>query len=93
MKIPQKLKSFLWKCCWNILPARENLFKKRTVRSSLCPICNLEEEKVEHSLFLSVSGQTGVAGTTGPNHSKKGGDDKFSPVAIQEISTVQARPY
>lgn len=50
--IPQKIKIFLWKSCWNILPVRENLSKKRIVSSGICPFCHLEVETVEHAFFF-----------------------------------------
>lgn len=51
-KIPQKLKHFMWKVCQNILPVKENLFKKRIFQTSICPICNMEAKSIEHLFFL-----------------------------------------
>lgn len=51
-QIPQKVKMFIWKCCWNILPVKENLCKRRVVRTGICTICNKEIETVEHSLLF-----------------------------------------
>lgn len=48
IKMPQKIKIFLWKLINNILPVQENLFKKKIARSNVCPVCKREIESVEH---------------------------------------------
>lgn len=35
------VKQFIWKACLDMLPTRENLWKKQVVRSNMCLICNL----------------------------------------------------
>lgn len=50
-QVPNKVKHFIWKACQNILPTRENLYKKRIPISQLCPVCLTEIEIVEH-IFL-----------------------------------------
>jgi ribonuclease HI len=52
LNIPQKVKLFLWKACHNLLPVKDNLFKKRLSICNICPICNLESETVEHALLI-----------------------------------------
>lgn len=43
---------FIWKVYHNILPLRENLWKKKVVQSKICPICHKEDETIEHALLL-----------------------------------------
>ncbi|RYR17605.1 hypothetical protein Ahy_B03g062308 [Arachis hypogaea] len=52
MKIPAKIKSFLWKAAHDIVPVNSNLFKKRIAGSPICQICNKEVETTEHALLL-----------------------------------------
>lgn len=52
LKVPQKLKHFLWKACNNILPVRENLRKRRVVPTTECTICNKEVESVKLALLF-----------------------------------------
>lgn len=52
LPIPQKIKFFLWKCCHNVLPVKENLRKKRLTASAVCPLCEMEDESVEHALLF-----------------------------------------
>lgn len=52
VKIPPKIKYFLWKVCHNILLVGENLCKKRIKNSTTCPLCEKEVEIVEHLLFF-----------------------------------------
>lgn len=49
---PKKVKLFLWRACHNAITTRENLFKQRLVSSSLCRICNQQNEMIEHALLL-----------------------------------------
>lgn len=40
----------MWRACYNVLPTKGNLFKKKIVHDHLCPICELEEETTAHIL-------------------------------------------
>lgn len=51
-QVPQKIKHFLWKACSNILPVRGTLKNRRICREGVCPICEKEEETVEHLLLF-----------------------------------------
>lgn len=51
-RVPQKINIFIWKVYHNILPLRENLWKKKVVQSKICPICHKEDETIEHALLL-----------------------------------------
>ncbi|KAG6632093.1 hypothetical protein I3843_13G119000 [Carya illinoinensis] len=46
-----KVKQFLWKSVSNLLPTKENLFKKKILDSPLCPVCNVENETLLHGLW------------------------------------------
>ncbi|XP_072064201.1 uncharacterized protein [Arachis hypogaea] len=52
MKVPSKIKSFLWKAAYDIVPVNSNLFKKRIAGSPICQICTKEVETTEHALLL-----------------------------------------
>lgn len=52
VKVPQKIKHFLWKICHNFVHVLANLWKKKLVNSALCPICLKEPETIEHTLLL-----------------------------------------
>lgn len=52
VKVPQKIKFFLWKLCHNALPVGQNLCKKRIKNSPLCQLCEKEEESIEHMLLF-----------------------------------------
>ena len=47
-------KLFLWKVC-NILPIRENLFRRKIVSDPLCPTCGKEPETICHILWSCPS--------------------------------------
>jgi ribonuclease HI len=55
IKGPRVVKMFLWKACNNILPDKENLFKRKCVNDPLCVICGLQVESVGHVLWSSAS--------------------------------------
>ncbi|XP_062145408.1 uncharacterized protein LOC133852660 [Alnus glutinosa] len=48
---------FLWRACNDILPTKNNLYKRKVVIDQLCPICNSEVESVGHALWRCVSAQ------------------------------------
>ncbi|KAF7835301.1 reverse transcriptase [Senna tora] len=52
LKIYPKVKHFVWRACWNALSRKENLFKKKSSHSPLCPISKTEVESVNHMAFF-----------------------------------------
>lgn len=52
LNVSQKIKVFLWKAMHNILPVRDNLVRRRVVNSGRCPLCEQENETVEHALLF-----------------------------------------
>jgi hypothetical protein len=55
LKVPGVKKNFLWKVGNNILPTKENLYKKKITQDPLCPICGLFSESVGHILWSCSS--------------------------------------
>jgi hypothetical protein len=51
LQVPNATKMFLWKTCNNLLLTKENLFHRRVVGDTLCPICTVEIESVLHILW------------------------------------------
>lgn len=54
LKIPSKVKHFLWRAITCCLPTKDQLRVKKVAVNALCPVCNAEEENVCHS-FISCS--------------------------------------
>ncbi|KAK9214864.1 hypothetical protein WN944_006864 [Citrus x changshan-huyou] len=50
LKIPEKVKIFLWRAAKNILPTAENLWKKRVMQEAICPVCRSGWENTVHAL-------------------------------------------
>lgn len=50
LKLPLKLKNFIWRSLAGCLPTKDNLLCKRVAVLNLCPVCNLETETVLHTL-------------------------------------------
>jgi hypothetical protein len=57
LKVPNVIKMFLWKACQNLLPTKVNLYKRGVTSNSKCPLCEREEETVEHILWSCASAQ------------------------------------
>jgi hypothetical protein len=53
--VPNAVKSFMWKACHNLLPTKENLFKRKVIPDPSCPICGLEVETTSHILWECAS--------------------------------------
>ncbi|XP_062147881.1 uncharacterized protein LOC133856858 [Alnus glutinosa] len=49
-----KLKLFAWRACQNLLPTRDNLYKRKVIQDPSCPCCSyaIETEKVELLLVV-----------------------------------------
>jgi hypothetical protein len=42
------LRNFLWKVSLNLLPTKDNLYRKKIAQDPLCPICLQEQETTGH---------------------------------------------
>ena len=51
LKVPPKIRCFLWKSMHGAIATKANLFRKKSSPSPLCPLCFQSEETAEH-LFL-----------------------------------------
>lgn len=51
IKWPRVVKMFLWKACNNILPTKENLYKRKVVADPLCVVCGRITETPGHVLW------------------------------------------
>lgn len=51
LKVPGKVKQLISKCLNNILPTKDNLFRKNIIENNLCPICEREIETSVHVLW------------------------------------------
>uniref|UniRef100_A0A2N9FZ97 Reverse transcriptase zinc-binding domain-containing protein n=1 Tax=Fagus sylvatica TaxID=28930 RepID=A0A2N9FZ97_FAGSY len=52
VNVPNKIKTFAWKACSNILPTFMNLWKKEIVATVSCYLCGDEAETIGHVLWL-----------------------------------------
>ncbi|KAF5444907.1 hypothetical protein F2P56_033999 [Juglans regia] len=52
LEVSGKVKLFIWKCLNNILPTKDNLFRKQIVDNNLYPICIREVETSVHTIWV-----------------------------------------
>uniref|UniRef100_A0A2N9EM79 Reverse transcriptase zinc-binding domain-containing protein n=1 Tax=Fagus sylvatica TaxID=28930 RepID=A0A2N9EM79_FAGSY len=57
VKVPQKIKVFMWKACSNILPTCTKLFDRNIVSNFSCSVCGDEAETRDH-LFMECPAVT-----------------------------------
>lgn len=50
LRIPNKVKSFLWRASTHCLPSKDMLRTKRIQIDPKCPVCNLSDETIIHTL-------------------------------------------
>lgn len=50
LKIPPKVKNFLWRACSNCLPTKEILCAKKIAVLNICPVCNDNPKSILHCL-------------------------------------------
>ena len=51
IKVPGKIKHFIWKACSNSLPTKENLLRRKVLQDSVCHLCARESEDIFHALW------------------------------------------
>ncbi|KAK0577517.1 hypothetical protein LWI29_034297 [Acer saccharum] len=51
LKVPTKIKFFVWRACNNMLPTNEALALRRVPVNKVCPLCHLQAESSLHSLW------------------------------------------
>ena len=51
LRVPNKIKHFIWRACNNALPTKSNLACRRIVSLDLCDLCNRELESLLHALW------------------------------------------
>ncbi|KAH9708700.1 reverse transcriptase domain-containing protein [Citrus sinensis] len=51
LKVPAKVKHFMWRAGVNVLPTADNLRRRQVELASTCPICNAADESVVHCLL------------------------------------------
>ncbi|CAL9026263.1 unnamed protein product [Prunus brigantina] len=52
LKIPNKIKFFIWRCVWDFLPCGQTLFNRKIVSTPICPNCHRKSESVLHAVWL-----------------------------------------
>lgn len=52
MKLPPKIRMFVWRACSNILPTKLALYRRHAVANPFCDRCGLEVESTTHVLFV-----------------------------------------
>ena len=51
LKVPGKVKHFMWKACSDCLPTKTHLVKRRVLTNPFCHLCNRAEEDTHHALW------------------------------------------
>ncbi|XP_059451001.1 uncharacterized protein LOC132181785 [Corylus avellana] len=55
LPIPNAEKHFFWRACHEILPTRDNLWRRKVIDDPRCPICESKEESTFHILWQCQS--------------------------------------
>ena len=51
LRVPHKIKHFLWRACHNALPTKCNMFRRNIINSKVSELCNEGHEDVLHTLW------------------------------------------
>lgn len=54
LQVPNKIRSFVWRACRDILPTKSNLMQRHILQENICEACGLEVEDSGH-LFWRCS--------------------------------------
>ena len=50
LRVPTKVRHFVWRACTDSLPTKKNLFTRKVTRSPTCDTCRSEVEDMVHAL-------------------------------------------
>ena len=51
MRVPQKMKNFMWSACHNAMPTKQALVKRTIINNPTCDRCRLATESPLHVLW------------------------------------------
>ena len=51
LRVPNKIKHFLWRACCEALPTKKNLLSRHVTRNATCECCDWETEDAIHALW------------------------------------------
>ena len=51
LRVPHKIKHFVWRACHNVLPTKCNLVRWNIINLEVCELCNEGQEDVLHALW------------------------------------------
>jgi len=77
LNLPRHILLFLWRACNEILPTKNNLYKRKVVTDQLCPMCGSEAEFVSHALWSCGSAQEVWGSCSGPIQKCSAGAEEF----------------
>uniref|UniRef100_A0A803P8W5 Reverse transcriptase domain-containing protein n=1 Tax=Cannabis sativa TaxID=3483 RepID=A0A803P8W5_CANSA len=52
LKLPKKVKNFVWRVINDALPTAVNLLHRKVLQSNVCSLCNRSRETLSHALFM-----------------------------------------
>jgi len=53
LKVPPKVKIYMWRVCRGLLSCKVKLFQKGTVEDKICEVCSTDIEDLWHLLIVS----------------------------------------
>ena len=91
--VPRVVKLFLWQACNNVLPTKENLYKRKITSDPLCPVCLLEVEMARHALW-SCSGARDVWTEMNAKTQKSiSEEDEFSYILMRLMDRLEGPDF
>ncbi|KAK9995685.1 hypothetical protein SO802_020371 [Lithocarpus litseifolius] len=51
LNMPPKVRTFMWRACYNVLPTKSNLAQRKVQIDSKCSFCGKQDETIQHILW------------------------------------------
>ena len=51
LNVPSKVKTFMWRACYNVLPTKSNLARQKVQIDPKCSFCGQQDETTQHILW------------------------------------------
>lgn len=57
LRVPNKIRSFIWRACKDILPVKSNLAHRHIIKENICEACGIEVEDSGHLFWRCLKAQ------------------------------------
>jgi hypothetical protein len=93
IQVPRVVSLFLWQAYNNVLPTKENLFKRKITDDPLCPVCLMEVETIGHALWSCTTACNVWMEMSAKTHKSISKEDDFSHILLCLLDRLEESEF